>query len=94
MLEDDSGVPTIGQLAEAADTSARTAQRWLKQEGTSFKALLDEVRRDHATRLVSAGGEPMSAVSGRLGYARQSSLNRSMLRWTGQSPTAYRNGTS
>ncbi len=90
MLDDGDGVPEIGQLADSAGISARTAQRWLKDEGTSFKAILDDARREQATRLVSHGDEPISAVAGRLGYSKQSSLHRSMLRWTGQSPSAYR----
>lgn len=85
---------SLGDLAAAAGISIRTAQRRLKEEGTSFKAILDHLRREQATRLVSAGEEPIAAVAGRLGYARQSSLHRSMLRWTGQSPTAFRKQVS
>lgn len=90
MLEDEEEVPSLGHLAGAAGVSSRTAQRWLKEEGSSFKAILDDVRREQATRLVSTGGEPISAVAGRLGYSKQSSLHRSMLRWTGHNPTEYR----
>lgn len=88
MLED--GVPSIAQLAEASGTSVRTLQRWLGVEGTSFSALLEQVRHTRALQRFTAGGAAVSTVSAELGYARQASLTRAMRRWTGVPPTRFR----
>jgi AraC-like DNA-binding protein len=94
ILEDDEGVPRIGQVAEAAGLSTRTFQRRLQEENRSFKSLLDEVRHEQAKQLITDGQEPISVVASRLGYARPTSLNRSMVRWTGHSPSAFRRSRS
>ena len=50
----DDGVPSVSQVAAASGLSQRTFQRRLSEEGTSFSALLEDVRRDQAlTRLAA-----------------------------------------
>lgn len=88
MLED--GVPSIAQLAAASGTSARTLQRWLGDEETSFSALLEQVRKTKALQWFAAGDAIVAMVSAELGYARQASLTRAMRRWTGAAPTRFR----
>lgn len=88
MLED--GLPSVEQLAVASGTSVRTLQRRLQDEGTSFATLLEEVRRDRAERRLIAGDDPIVSISAELGYQRQASLTRAMRRWTGLSPTRFR----
>jgi AraC-like DNA-binding protein len=90
MLEDEETLPSLGRVAEASGMSSRTFQRRLNEENRAFKRLLDEVRQDRARRLVADGVEPINRVATRLGYSRPTSLNRSMLRWTGKNPTAFR----
>jgi AraC-like DNA-binding protein len=89
MLED--AVPTVRDVAQAAGMSTRTMQRRLQEEGRSFKQVLDAVRREQAELELSTSAASMSQVAARLGYSRQASLTRSMHRWTGKSPLAYRN---
>ena len=89
MIEDEEASPTLRQVATAAGLSTRTFQRRLHEEGSSFKSLLDETRREHAIRLIS-DGQTVAGAAGRLGYSRPTSLNRSMMRWEGCSPTTYR----
>jgi AraC-like DNA-binding protein len=88
MLED--GLPTVSGLAEAAGTSVRTLQRRLTDDGTSFSALLEHVRRQRATQRLSVGDVTVNSVAAELGYQRQSSLTRAMIRWTGAAPTSFR----
>lgn len=90
LLEDEESIPSLARVAEAAGLSRRTFQRRLQDEGASFKDLLDAVRQDRARELIAEGAESIHSVAARLGYSRPTSLNRSMLRWTGRSPTAYR----
>lgn len=88
MLED--GVPSIGQLAAAAGTSVRTLQRWLLEEGTTFSALLEQVRKNRAMTRLTASNTTVSSVAAELGYAYQASLTRAMRRWTGAPPSRFR----
>jgi AraC-like DNA-binding protein len=94
MLQDEEGLPGLGDVAFAAGLSQRTFQRRLKEENRSFKTLLDEVRQERAERLIASGTEPISVVAFRLGYSQPTSLNRSMMRWKGRSPSAYRQARS
>lgn len=94
MLEDEETPPSLMRVAEAAGLSTRTFQRRLSDEGMSLKMLLDEARQERARALIADGSETIASVATRLGYARPTSLNRSMQRWTGQSPSAFRRVTS
>jgi AraC-like DNA-binding protein len=84
------GAPTVDQLAAAAGTSVRTLQRRLGQEGTSFSALLEDVRRTVALQELSARGPSVGEIAAKLGYARQASLTRAVRRWTGKPPREQR----
>ncbi len=88
MLEE--GLPSVSQLAQAAGTSVRTLQRRLTDDGTSFSALLEQVRQQQAKQRLAAGRETVNSVASELGYRRQSSLTRAMIRWTGEAPTRFR----
>ena len=89
MLEE--GLPTVSELAEAAGTSVRTLQRRLTQDGTSFSALLEQERQLQARRRLAESRATVNSVASELGYQRQSSLTRAMIRWTGEAPTRFRN---
>lgn len=82
------GLPTIGRMAHAAGTSARTLQRRLGEEGRTFSDLLEEVRRDLALDGIAAGTDSARMIASALGYGQQSSLTRAVRRWTGASPRA------
>lgn len=88
MLE--GGTPTVERLSAAAGTSVRTFQRRLDEEGTSFSALLDDVRRTRAMERLAEGRAAVAEVSAELGYARQASLTRAVRRWTGKPPSHLR----
>ena len=88
MLED--GVPSIQQLAAASGTTVRTLQRRLGDEGTSFSALLEQVRQSKALTRLAEGDATVVSIAAELGYARQASLTRAMIRWTGVPPTRFR----
>ena len=94
ILEDEEKIPSVAQVAEASGMTSRTFQRRLNEENRTFKGLLDDVRQERALHLVTDGDEPIGHVASRLGYSRPTSLNRSMMRWTGKNPTAFRNAGS
>lgn len=86
------GSPGIGRLACWAGVSQRTLQRRLGEEGTSFSALLEEVRKEMALDLLKTSCATMDDIAARLGYERQSTFTRAVRRWTGRTPTQVRVG--
>ncbi|MEQ8799007.1 MAG: AraC family transcriptional regulator [Salinisphaeraceae bacterium] len=77
-------------IAEQLAMHPRTLQRRLAAEEVRYDQLLDEERRDQARRYLSESGLYLSQITGLLGYAEQSTLNRSCQRWFGTTPRAYR----
>lgn len=92
LLEDPSAMPGLPVVAASLHLSERTLRRRLDDEGTSFRALVDEVREQLATELLVTGGLPVEAVARRLGYAEPAAFTHAFRRWKGTSPRAYRLG--
>lgn len=67
----------------------RTLQRRLREEGTAFEDIKDEVRRDLLGQLLQRSTVPsLTQIAGMLDYAEQSALTRSCRRWFGAAPSA------
>jgi len=81
--------PTLNDIASQLTMSARSLQLKLKAEGTSFKVLLDEVRRDLAIEYLQAGKLNKSEIACLLGFSEVSAFSRVFKRWTGQSPSEF-----
>jgi len=82
--------PTLAAAARRLGTSPRTLQRRLEAEGTTFARLVAEVRRERAEALLSAREISVAEVSFLLGFSEQSAFTRAFRRWTGHSPTRFR----
>lgn len=88
-----TGAATLEVVAEQFHLHPKTLQRRLSDEGTTFAALVDQVRKDAADRYLRTTGMSLSHLARELGYAEQSVLTRSCKRWFGSGPAAYRNQT-
>jgi AraC-like DNA-binding protein len=84
------GAPTARRVASALGMSERTFARRLQAEGTSFRQLMDDIRRDMARSYLSDPELTLAQVGYLLGYADQSAFSNSFRRWTGQSPRRFR----
>ena len=80
----------VADVAKALGMSSRTLQRRLRDEGTSFSAVVDGVRRDAALRLLRDPSLSIAELTYLLGFAEASSLIRATKRWTGKTPTELR----
>lgn len=90
MLGRRRGFPSLTELADLRGVSARTLKRQLAAQGTSFQALLDELRRDRALRMLEDDAMPVERIARELGYADPSNFNRAFKRWMGIAPSAFR----
>ncbi|UTF59148.1 AraC family transcriptional regulator [Gilvimarinus sp. DA14] len=70
--------------------STRSLQRRLSEENSSFKQLLDKVRRELAKHYLESGEHSFSEISYLLGYGDQPSFSRAFKRWFAMSPSQYR----
>ncbi|MEY9930258.1 AraC-like DNA-binding protein [Catenulispora sp. GP43] len=86
----DAPQPSLAAAARALAVSPRTLQTRLTQEGTSFAALADDLRRERALTLLSQPDLAVTAIAARLGFSTPSALTRAFRRWTGMAPSDYR----
>jgi len=86
-LREDRG--HVDLVARQVGMTARSLQRRLKDEGTSFQALREDVRRELATRYLD-GDLSISEISFLLGFSEPSAFFRAFKRWTGQTPVEAR----
>jgi AraC-like DNA-binding protein len=84
------GTPQLQSVAAKMQMSARTLQRRLAAEGTSFQAVLDEVREELARMYMARRDLALGEVAYLLGFSELSAFVRAFRRWTGQSPGEFR----
>jgi AraC-like DNA-binding protein len=84
--------PTAEMAAANLNLSLRSLQRKLQEEGTSYQALLEELKCEFAIAYLHKPSLTISEIAYLLGYAEPSSFVRSFKRWTGETPQRFRQG--
>ncbi|MBS2019531.1 MAG: AraC family transcriptional regulator [Deltaproteobacteria bacterium] len=84
-----AGDCTVEGTARALGLSTRTLQRRLREEGTSFSALVDALRRELALEHVGRGTS-IPEIAWLLGYADATAFQHAFRRWTGTTPERMR----
>ena len=79
-------------VARTLAVSRRTLSRRLAEEGTSFRNVLDDVRREFACAMLQDRNLSVADVAFFLEYSEPAAFDRSFRRWTGQTPRAFRSG--
>ena len=90
LLSAPGEMPGLDAVAAALHLHPRTLRRRLAEEGTSFRALTNDVRATLATELLSQVGLTVEQVARRLGYAETVAFNHAFSRWFGLAPNEYR----
>ncbi|WP_394841093.1 AraC family transcriptional regulator [Pendulispora brunnea] len=85
-----AGDAALAKIAGDLGLSARTLQRKLHERGQSFSAIVDEVRRELATRHLNDDALDLNDLAFLLGFSEQSAFQRAFKRWTGEAPGSYR----
>jgi AraC-like DNA-binding protein len=81
---------TLETAAHRLHLSPRTLQRRLREEGTSHQEVIDDSRRQLASRMLVQSGLGIAEVAFALGFSEPSGLHRAFKRWTGMTPAEYR----
>ncbi|WP_173073598.1 AraC family transcriptional regulator [Phytohabitans rumicis] len=82
--------PTVDAVARDVAMSGRSLQRLLREHGTAFRELLDEVRQEHARGYLRATSFSDAEVAFLLGFGDPASFYRAFRAWTGMSPGRFR----
>lgn len=85
-----SGHVVFAKVAKTIGMSERSLQRKLKEEGTTFRSILDEIRKELAVSYVRDLDVPLSEIAFILGFSEQSAFSRAFKRLTGTSPSKVR----
>lgn len=85
-----SASASAAAAAVSCGMSLRTMQRRLGSRALTYERLVDETRRDIAQRLLATSSLPIAEIAGHCGYGDPANFNRAFLRWSGETPTAYR----
>ena len=88
------GEVNIGMVSRELNMSRWTLNRKLKEEGTSFQVLLEEMRKHLATDYLRCQKRSPNEVAFLLGFSEPSAFNRAFKRWTGVSPGVYQKSGS
>jgi len=88
------GAPSVARVASSLGLSARSLQRRLEQERTSFSSVVEGLRRELALSLLMQRELAISEVGFLLGYSDPAAFHRAFRRWTSRSPRQYRAETA
>lgn len=80
----------LSEIAHHFNMSEATIQRRLKSEGFSYQQLKNDIRRDMAIELLSDSQVSLQDISTELNFHDPSAFHRAFKKWTGVSPSAYR----
>jgi AraC-like DNA-binding protein len=78
------------QVATLLSMHSRTLHRRLTEYGTNFKALVDECRYEIARQMLQDTGSDVGHIADMLDYADTSAFARAFRRWSGTTPTRWR----
>ena len=92
LVGEQLGGPTItpGSVARALAVSRRTLSRRLAGERTSFRGILNDLRREFACALLQDRSLSVGDIAFFLQYSEPAAFHRAFRRWTGQTPRDFR----
>lgn len=82
--------PVIAAIAVKLHMSARSLQRRLESEGTSFTEVLSELRHERALHYLKDPRISIGEVAFLLGFLDVTAFHRAFKRWTGITPAEHR----
>ena len=85
-----TGSASIDAIAEEMGMGSKTLERRLAEQGQSFSALLDRTRFNAVSHYLQETDMRLNQVAYLAGYTEPSALVRAFKRWTGETPSKFR----
>lgn len=82
--------PDFDVIADSLHMTPSTLRRRLEDEGESFQAIKDQLRRDIAIDYLCHTAKSVMDISTELGFSEASAFHRAFKKWTGACPGEYR----
>lgn len=82
--------PNMNSVARTLGLSRRLLRRRLMAEGSSYKVIVKEALAIVAKRYLRDRGLSIQETAYEMGFADSSAFHRAFKRWTGKTPSAYR----
>jgi AraC-like DNA-binding protein len=89
-----SGEPSSVAIARRLGMSERTLRRALAAEQSSFRAIVEDVRRVRANELLRDRTHSLAEIALSLGFSELSAFSRAFRRWEGRAPSEARQARS
>ena len=86
----NGGAPALADAAQALGLGPRTLQRRLRERGSGWRQLIDEVRIALAKELLHNPRIGLSQIAFRAGFSQASAFHRAFRRIEGTTPRRYR----
>jgi AraC-like DNA-binding protein len=83
------GPPSIENISKQLGVSARTLQRKLNEEDTSYHKLVEDVQRALSERYLKSSELTICEISYLVGFSQQSAFQRAFKRWKGITPKEF-----
>ena len=77
-------------VAHSLAMHRRTLSRRLKVGGMGYRAITNEIRFEIARHLLEDTAVPLGQIAAALGYSEASAFTRAFRRWSGRTPTTWR----
>ena len=91
LLSSGDDYPKAEEMAAKLNCSERSLRRHLHLEGFQYSELIDRVRFDRAAYLLTHSRDPIKKIGFQLRYSEPSNFVHAFSRWSGVSPTQFRN---
>jgi len=85
-------LPDFEEVARRLRITPQTLRRRLREEGTSYQEIKDNIRRDAAIGYLARPQLSIMDIAQLMGFSEPSTFHRAFKKWTGLTPGAYRNG--
>lgn len=82
--------PDLQQIANRLQLPTWTLRRKLEEEGTSYRVILNDTRRDLAMAYIRDTESAFGEIAWLLGFSSAEAFQRAFKRWSGQTPGEYR----